>query len=145
MKVLIAVDDSVFSQAAVKAVAKRCYDTETEVRLVSAVEPLMSAEYDGRSQTNVYEVARKAIDYAVDILRSSKNPFEITTEIVQGSPKQVILDEAENWGADLIVVGSHGRRGIQRFLLGSVSQAVALHAKCSVEIVRVPQAKDVEL
>jgi hypothetical protein len=48
----------------------------------------------------------------------------------------VILDEAERWGADLIVVGSHGYRAWERFLLGSVSQAVVSHAKCSVAVVR---------
>jgi nucleotide-binding universal stress UspA family protein len=65
--------------------------------------------------------------------------FEVAGDIIEGHPKQVLLDEAEKWGADLIVVGSHGRRGLDRFLLGSVSQAVALHARCSVEIVRVPK------
>jgi nucleotide-binding universal stress UspA family protein len=54
----------------------------------------------------------------------------------QGSPRSVILDEAESWGADLVVVGSHGYGAWQRFLLGSVSQAVVSHAKCSVEVVR---------
>jgi nucleotide-binding universal stress UspA family protein len=48
----------------------------------------------------------------------------------------VILDCATKWKADLIVVGSHGKNGIQRLLLGSVSEYVATHAKCSVEIVR---------
>ena len=51
-------------------------------------------------------------------------------------PKQAILDEAKECGADLIVVGSHGRRGFQNFLLGSVSEAVAMHAECSVDIIR---------
>jgi nucleotide-binding universal stress UspA family protein len=56
--------------------------------------------------------------------------------MLKGYPKQVILDDAERWEADLIVVGSHGRRGLTRLLLGSVSQAVAAHAGCCVEIVR---------
>jgi nucleotide-binding universal stress UspA family protein len=55
-----------------------------------------------------------------------------------GSPKEAILDEAERWGADLIVVGSHGYGAIQRLFLGSVSLAVATNALCSVEIVRMP-------
>jgi nucleotide-binding universal stress UspA family protein len=46
------------------------------------------------------------------------------------------MDEAEKWGPDLIVLGSHGYSGWRRFLLGSVSHAVATHEHCSVEIVR---------
>lgn len=61
-----------------------------------------------------------------------------------GSPKQVILDEAESWVADLIIVGSHGYGAWDRFLLGSVSNAVATHAKCSVEIVRRKQISESE-
>ena len=56
--------------------------------------------------------------------------------MAEGSPKQAILQEAEKFDADLIVVGSHGRGAVRRFLLGSISQSVALHAKCSVEIAR---------
>jgi nucleotide-binding universal stress UspA family protein len=48
----------------------------------------------------------------------------------------MIIDEAERWGADLILVGSHGNGPGGRFLLGSVAQAVALYAPCSVEIAR---------
>ncbi|MFY9574809.1 MAG: universal stress protein [Blastocatellia bacterium] len=47
-----------------------------------------------------------------------------------------MIDESNAWDADLIVVGSHGYRGLTKLWLGSVSQAVAAHAKCSVEIVR---------
>jgi nucleotide-binding universal stress UspA family protein len=52
------------------------------------------------------------------------------------TPQELILKEAADWGADLIVLGSHGRRGFSRFLLGSVSEAVASHAPCSVEVIR---------
>jgi nucleotide-binding universal stress UspA family protein len=61
--------------------------------------------------------------------------------ILPGSPKAVILEEAEAFGADLIVVGSHGHGALERFLLGSVSQAMTLHARCSVEIVRSPKTQ----
>jgi len=62
--------------------------------------------------------------------------FKVSTLVLTGDAKTMILDEAADWPADLIVVGSHGRKGIGRFLLGSVSEAVARHAACSVEIVR---------
>jgi nucleotide-binding universal stress UspA family protein len=70
--------------------------------------------------------------------------LKVTTETLLGPPQQMILDEAENWGADLIVIGSHGYGFWDRLLLGSVSQAVASHAKCSVEIVKRPTAEKVE-
>ena len=56
--------------------------------------------------------------------------------LVPGAPRPVILDEAESWKADLIVLGSHGYTAWKRLLLGSVSQAIVSHAKCSVEVVR---------
>jgi nucleotide-binding universal stress UspA family protein len=140
MKILIGIDNSEFSQAAAAAVAQRPWAPGTQVKVVSAIEQPM--DYAGNPRdVNPYEEARSALDRAVETLRASRGQFELSADIIEGSPKHVLLDEAEAWGADLIVVGSHGRRGLERFLLGSVSQAVALHAKCSVEIVRAPQAK----
>jgi nucleotide-binding universal stress UspA family protein len=64
--------------------------------------------------------------------------LKVTTTVEQGDAKSKIIDWASKWRADLIVVGSHGRKGLEHFLLGSVSEAVARHAGCSVEIVRIP-------
>jgi nucleotide-binding universal stress UspA family protein len=85
--------------------------------------------------------AEAAVKDAVEQIRSGKTAgLEIVGEIKRGSARNVILDEAEKWDADLIVLGSHGYGGLQRFLLGSVSHAVATHAHCSVEIVRRKEA-----
>ena len=62
--------------------------------------------------------------------------FQTSTIVRPGDPRHGIIDCAAEWHADLIVLGSHGRRGIDRFLLGSVSDSVVRHARCSVEIVR---------
>ena len=72
---------------------------------------------------------------AAELLRARGLKVAATLEV--GDAKSKILDVAEEWRADLIVVGSHGRRGFERFLMGSVSDAVARHAKCSVQIVRI--------
>ncbi|MGA1999681.1 MAG: universal stress protein [Terriglobales bacterium] len=64
--------------------------------------------------------------------------FRVSTSVAEGNAKSVILDKAAEWHADLIALGSHGRKGLERFLLGSVSEAVARHAPCSVLIVRMP-------
>lgn len=146
MKILLATDGSAYSKAAVEAVAARPLQPDTEVRIISAYErtPLiMTIDPIGVSQEyydEAYQVALKAAEdatgNAAKILRSKNPELAITTTIIEGSPKDVILKEAETFGADLIVVGSHGYGAVERFLLGSVSQNVALHAKSSVEIVR---------
>lgn len=81
-------------------------------------------------------LATEKVARAAEQIREKAPALRITTEVFEESPKKVIVEEAERWRADLIIVGSHGYGPVKRFLLGSVSQAVALHAPCSVEIVR---------
>lgn len=64
----------------------------------------------------------------------------VTTQILEGAPKHLIVEEAERVGADLIVLGTHGHGPAGRFLLGSVAHSVVLHAPCSVEVIRTRQA-----
>jgi nucleotide-binding universal stress UspA family protein len=91
------------------------------------------------------ERASLIIDRAMTTLRESQTQgLEITAKVILDSPKDAIVEEAESWGADLIVVGAHGYRGYERLRLGSVSQAVAANARCSVEIVRCCEASESE-
>lgn len=149
MKVLLAVDGSEHSEASVREVARQSFPAGTEVRIISAAEPpyfpgTFAGEnvsvrlYDALAKT-ANELARAAVDSAAALRADERSRLlDITTEVIFGSARNVILADAEAFGADLIVVGSHGRGMLERFLLGSVSQAVALHAVCSVEIVRRP-------
>jgi len=146
MKILLATDGSDYSKAAVNSVAQRPWPEGSVVQIISAMEIPYAPTSDAWVLPDSYykelervarEQAEAAVDMAVERFKSVKSPgLEVTAKIISGSPKQVILDEAERWDADLIVVGSHGYSGWQRLLLGSVSHAVATHAHCSVEIVR---------
>lgn len=78
----------------------------------------------------------KIVSEASDVLKSKNEALNITTAVVSGLPKSAILEKAEDWKADLIVVGSQGQGALSRLLLGSVSQYLATHAKCSVLIAR---------
>jgi nucleotide-binding universal stress UspA family protein len=66
----------------------------------------------------------------------SGEPVEITQRVVKGDAKEMIIGEAERWGADLLMIGTHGYNALERLWLGSVSRAVTSHAHCPVEIVR---------
>jgi nucleotide-binding universal stress UspA family protein len=76
------------------------------------------------------EITRRA----AEALRNSG--LSTDTVVREGDPRSSIVDEADEWRSDLIVVGSHGRTGLTRWLLGSVAQAIVGHASCSVEVVR---------
>jgi nucleotide-binding universal stress UspA family protein len=87
------------------------------------------------------EQAKALVEETAQRLRAAG--LNVSTVVEEGDPKTNIIDHAAHWHADLIVLGSHGRKGIDRFLLGSVSEAVVRHAPCSVEIVRVPAQTEV--
>lgn len=146
MKILLAIDGSSFSDAAVNEIATRPWPAGSDVRVVSVVEPPMLPTVETWVPPENYidaleqageDQARAIVGKAADrINNEQRDRLSVVTDIVKGYPKHAIVDAAEDWGADLIVVGSHGYRGLTRLWLGSVSQAVASHAKCSVEIVK---------
>lgn len=146
MKILLAADGSPHSKAAVEEVARRPFPPNTKARIVTAYEspPLiattepisMSQMFYAEAHRLALKKAENSAENAAKILRRKNSSLTISTVVTEGSPKSVILHEAETFGADLIVVGSHGYGTVKRFMLGSVSHAVSLHAKCSVEIVR---------
>lgn len=70
--------------------------------------------------------------------------FEVEIRVIEGEPRTGILRAAEQWQPNLIVLGSHGRKGLDRFLMGSVAESVALRSSCSVLIVRVRWARCAE-
>lgn len=150
MRILLATDGSEYSKTAVDEIAQRPFPKGSEVRVLAVFElptfpiavPWAGVDFDDEVQKQAQAQARKAVKTAARKLRAGKEgaKLKVETKVAAGSPKQAILDEAEAFNADLIVLGSHGGGRIERFLLGSVSLAVVTHAKCSVEIVRRPSA-----
>lgn len=150
MKILLAVDGSAFSDAAVEEIVKRPWPPDSEIKVITAVEmPIMvgiepwavAPDYFEQMESGVRSAAEEVITRAKSKLSAIPDKtVKISSEIIQGSPRQVIVDEAEAWNADLIVMGSRGLGAFNRLLLGSVSSAVVHHARCAVEIVRLPAA-----
>jgi nucleotide-binding universal stress UspA family protein len=80
--------------------------------------------------------APELLKHAVDEIRRHAPRLAVTSKALEGVPHEVIVREAEDWEADLIVLGSHGYGRLGRALLGSVAAAVAVEAPCAVEIIR---------
>lgn len=147
MKILIGVDGSEYSAAAVDEVSQRTWPDGSQILVVHAFEMPVAptpevwaipADYYEQLDRAVRTQSDAIIEAAVEKLKTQLgDKVEIRSKAVLGSPKRVILDEADSFKADLIVVGSHGYPTWERLLLGSVSQAVVSHAKCSVEVVRI--------
>jgi nucleotide-binding universal stress UspA family protein len=143
-KILLATDGSNFSEDAAQAVARRPWLPGSEVNIVSVVElnvaplhaPIFDSDAIEASRAEAMAHAQQAIMQAEAMITGAGTKTMETVLLPTASVKDLILNEAKKWGADLIVLGSHGRQGLKRFLIGSVSEAVAVHAACSVEVVR---------
>ncbi len=144
MKILLATDGSECSRLAARSIAQRPWPAGTSVRVLSIAElgiPLLNVPYFSptameKLRGDAMQRAEQAEMGAQEILADVGIEESGTVAVPTAIPKELILQNAEEWGANLIVCGSHGRRGLSHFLLGSVSEAVATHAKCSVEIIR---------
>ena len=145
MKILLAVDGSPHSEAAIVDVARGSWPDGTIIEILSvihasaplAIDPaiVMAASY----VEQVQERRRRPtmlVNAARDRIEGDAWGVQVTTKIIEGNPKDVILDEAREWGADLIVVGAGGYGGPQRMVLGSVAHSVVANAPCSVQVVR---------
>lgn len=144
MKLLLATDGSKYSEVAVRSVAERPWPKGTKIKLVSVIVPpeiVMDPSYGmggvseemHRAEGINKEWAQEALSRAGKILSSAS--LKSAGVVPTGDAKAHIIDEAREWEADLVVVGAQGRGGISRFLHGSVSEAVAMHAHCSVEVI----------
>src|SRR5262249_41152652 len=143
VRILLATDGSDYSVAATRSIANRPWPADTEVRVISVVNLVIPAtdpwDAAGGGIEPIREENTKASNEAAQAAQVTLRAagLEASASVLAGKPKWRIVDEAKEWGADLIAVGSHGRRGMTRLLLGSVSEAVAMHAECSVEVVRI--------
>jgi nucleotide-binding universal stress UspA family protein len=150
LKILLATDGSASASAAVDSVAKRPWPAGTEVRVISVVQLLTPEnQLTIGSPSSVYPAtlleevltessarSQEAVVKARQILAAAGLKVATGESTPLGDPREVILEHAKTYGADLIVLGSHGWEGVDRVLMGSVSEYVAIHAPCSVEIIR---------
>jgi nucleotide-binding universal stress UspA family protein len=150
MKVLFATDGGKQSDAAIDAIKRFDWGQGDEIKVISVVDmalPMAIDIYGGflpdtsELEKTARENALKTVNESVEKIKAFADPEQvlITTDVLFGSPDSRIVETAEEWGATLIIVGSHGYSRWERLLLGSVSDSVVHHAPCSVLVVRTPR------
>ena len=141
MKVLVGVDHSACSDAAVAHVAGAAWPEATTFLVVSAAAPILigpgevaAAEAISRLMEEHEKHHKEIAELAAARLRKAG----LTTEarLALGDPRTALVDVARAEHVELIVVGSHGRTGIKKLLLGSVASHVVTHAPCNVLVIR---------
>jgi nucleotide-binding universal stress UspA family protein len=145
MKVLLAIDGSPHSEAAISAVTHRPWPKGTAVEILTVlhapapvmIDPaLVIAAVHAEQIAEQRHRATTLVDSAGKQIARASPDVTITTQILEGNPKDVIVEEARTWRADLIVLGSHGYGRFRRMVLGSVAGAVVANAPCSVHVAR---------
>lgn len=154
MRILLAIDGSPFSEAATKMLIERPWPPGSVVRVLSVVQdvfPVSPAAPVGvplvtEPPINYEDLLRPRVEEAERLIAETAQALgaanlHVETAMRRGDPRREVVEEATEWNADLIVVGSHGRTGVERWLMGSVSEGVMRHAPCSVEVVRSKRAE----
>jgi len=148
MNILLAIDDSKFSEAATQVVQQQMRPEQMEVYILHIVAPIEShpsiphavhAHDIQAAQQALLQRGKEVVAHAAELLSTAG--FTVRTAVETGDPGPAIVAFAAKRHSDVIVVGSHGRRGVDRMLMGSVAEFVARHASCTVEIVRLPGTK----
>ncbi len=147
MKVILATDGTKFADAAANMLGKLNLGEGDSVKIISVVDigiPMGIDIYGGYlpDTSELEKVARENAEKVVGAAKASvealfvSKKVDVSVEVLFGSPESRIVETAEETGADMIVIGSHGYKQWERLLLGSVSDSVVHHAHCSVLIVR---------
>lgn len=151
MKVLLAIDEGPCSEEAVNEVGTRRWEDGTTVRVLHAVgkfvPPAQELWHDAGG--NLDQARREIKDRSLELAERTcgwlrEQGLEAEAAVRDGEPGPAVVEEAKEWGAGLIVIGSRGHTGLRRLLEGSVSRYVVDHAPCPVEVVQCKETKEEE-
>lgn len=134
VKLLVGVDGSDSAAVALSAVAQRSWPAGTEVRLVAAADLRLSSALPPGGDPDPRQWLQSILEQAAGNLHDAG--LHAVPLLLEGDPKRILVEQAAQWPADCLFVGAKGMTGLDRFLLGSVSAALASRAPCSVEICR---------
>lgn len=151
MRILVAIDKTTSSDVLVQLLTSNTWPKDTRVTLLHVQEPLFVGScFSLMPSPLLCEIKEKALVAAREVLHMFRQKLvailpgaTIEIELLEGSPKEVILEFAAKLDVDMIVVGSHDKFNLQRAFLGSVSHALCIASPCSILVIKEPHTEPV--
>jgi nucleotide-binding universal stress UspA family protein len=142
MRILVAIDDSKHSETAIHCAANYFKPQTAEIKILHVLTPVVLSAPPQMSRGYAPELEQEAAEAHALVEKYTQQfraaGYTVDAAVESGDVRECILDSAESWHADIIVIGSRGHKGMGRLLLGSVAESVVRHAHCSVLVVRLP-------
>jgi nucleotide-binding universal stress UspA family protein len=145
MRILIGVDESPHSDAAVEFVRKMTWPAGSKIIVVSAVRAAIPVYTEVYVPSNtdygaITEIQTRTAEERVARCEERLRSTGLATEarVLDGDPREALVDAAKREDIDLVVLGSHGRTGLAKLLMGSVAAHVVAHASCNVLVIKRP-------
>lgn len=141
MKLLLPTDGSDYSEGAARFLTRLSFTPDDEITVLHVISWVPFAD-DVQSHNESLkkikqDIAPKILDSAADILKSL--PARISVEYMEGAPDKSIIGVADTSGADLIVMGARGLKGIKQLIIGSVTRSVAINSPKTLLVIKPPQ------
>lgn len=142
MKVLLALDGTDCSKKALDSVAARSWGPREQFLILSVIEPFPEEcdkknSEEGEEYVEHMQVCCKELtEKAMQKLKERHPEATVESRVLEGAVVEQIIQCADSWSADMIVVGSMGHRDCRRFMHGSIAEAVLKQSPCSVEIIK---------
>ena len=144
MRILLGIDDSPHSREALDYVRRSTWPKGTRVLVLSVARPVVAAYAEVYAPAAPYadQVWQDTLQFHQEIAAEAERSlresgFETEARVLQGDPRTALVEVAKVENIDLVVVGSHGRSGVAKLLMGSVASHVVTHAPCNVLVVKV--------
>ncbi|RWY54333.1 universal stress protein [Mucilaginibacter gilvus] len=140
-RILIAIDNTPSAEKVAINGLQLARQYQAEIALVSIVDGSIMENHDGATPRELEDMAEGSFNTSQQqVIDQVFKNYPVKTFVEQGDPAKVIVMVAENWNADIIVMGTHGRKGIAHLLMGSVAEDVLRHSKKALVIIPIFQS-----
>ncbi|MBB5638381.1 nucleotide-binding universal stress UspA family protein [Pedobacter cryoconitis] len=137
-KILIAIDSHPSSEIVALSGLQLAKQFNSKVALVSIVDPDGITDQDPATTRELDDMMEHNLNRSqINVIEKIFKDFPIKSFVEQGTPYKVIIETAEKWGADIIIMGTHSRKGLPHLLLGSVAEDVIRHSKKTLIVIPV--------